>query len=158
MQTLRPCQSDKQGEPPYLYAGTNEPPCPEDANVTGNAARDAWRRHIGLSWPWPPAQETTPVLGGIVGAEATDGATVVWSDGPAVYGRGATAGEAMRNYAECLVDVNNVQASLRNPDALDSKAQKRQHLAACRGSSGDGPPTENVNNDDWAITFADWRG
>jgi len=96
----------------------------------------------------------TPILGGIVGTQDKDGSTVVWSDGPAVYGEGATPGAAMRNYGEGLEDLRILQAALRgewhkprNPDALDGKRAIRQQLAACRGECGDGPV--GIDCEDW---------
>ena len=79
----------------------------------------------------------TPVLGGIVGTRDADGSTVVWSDGPAMYGHAETPGAAMRDYAECMVDVRVIQR--RYGDAFDRKPAIRRQLAACRGDCGDGP-------------------
>lgn len=84
-----------------------------------------------------PGNTNTPILGGLVGTRDADGSTVVWSDGPAMYGHGATAGAAMLDYAVCAVDVSDIQR--RYGDAFDSKRQIRAQLAACRGDCGDGP-------------------
>ena len=106
--------------------------------LTGERCGDAAETWIERARPG-----STPVLGGIVGTQDADDSTVVWSDGPAVYGHGETAGAAMRDYAESVIDVRDIQA--RYGDAFDGKAAIRQQQAhAERGDAGDGhePPPD----------------
>ena len=109
--------------------------------LTGERCGDAAETWIERARPG-----STPVLGGIVGTQDADDSTVVWSDGPAVYGHGETAGAAMRDYAESVVDVRDIQR--RYGDAFDGKAAIRQQQAhAERGDAGDGhepPPDYDV--------------
>jgi hypothetical protein len=110
---------------------------PQGTNLTRE------QMEIAETWIERATPGNTPVLGGIVGTQDADGSTVVWSDGPAVYGHGETAGAAMRDYAESVVDVRDIQR--RYGDAFDGKAAIREQLAhAERGDAGDGhePPPD----------------
>lgn len=112
--------------------------------LTGERCGDAAETWIERARPG-----STPVLGGIVGTQDADDSTVVWSDGPAVYGHGETAGAAMRDYAESVIDVRDIQA--RYGDAYDSKPQIRaQQQYAERGDAGDGHPGEPPDYDVWS--------
>lgn len=126
-------ESDRKEARAYLAAI-------DRASVAPRPQRDA------ADWIERAQPGSTVVLGGIVGTQDKDGSTVVWSDGPAVYGHGETAGAAMRDYAESVVDVRDIQR--RYGDAFDGKAAIRQQQAhAERGDAGDGhepPPDYDV--------------
>jgi len=87
----------------------------------------------------------TPILGGMVGTRDADGSTVVWSDGPAMYGHGETPGAAMRDYAECMVDVRDIQQ--RYGDA----PRPQQWQEGPTPVFGDGPsmPMRSLSNDNY---------